>query len=358
MPDSSTLSETFQARPRARSALVTGGAGFIGHNLVRLLLERGLEVRVLDLRSSPGLDGRATFIEGDILDPPLLRDALQGVDWVFHLAADPNLWAADKDSFLSTNSEGTRRVIEAAGESGAMRIVHTSTESILVGRGRSRGALIDETVEPRLEEMRGPYCRSKLLAERTALEAAGRGLPVIVVNPTMPIGAGDYRLTPPTRMLLDFLNGENPAYLEFEMNLLRAADAARGHLLAAEHGRVGERYILGGGNIKLSEVLAILEDITGLSMPKTTIPYALALAVAGVSELYADWVSHKPPKASLTGVQLAGAGMRLDSRKAISELGYSSTPLREALAEAVAWLVQQGLVRRRLPTGGLALQDA
>ena len=358
MPDSSTLSEPFQGRPDARSALVTGGAGFIGHNLVRLLLQRGLEVRVLDLRSSPGLDGRASFIEGNILDRPLLRDAMEGVDWVFHLAADPNLWAVDKDSFLSTNSEGTRRVIEAAGKSGASRIVHTSTESILVGRDCSDGGLIDESVAPRLEEMRGPYCRSKLLAERTAFEAAERGLPVVVVNPTMPIGAGDYRLTPPTRMLLDFLNGENPAYLEFEMNLLRASDAARGHLLAAERGRIGERYILGGGNIKLSEVLAILEDITGLSMPKTTIPYALALAVAGVSELYADWISHKPPKASLTGVQLAGAGMRLDSQKAITELGYSPTPLREALSEAVAWLVQQRLVRRRLPTRGLVLQDA
>ncbi len=358
MPDSSKLSDAFQGRREARSALVTGGAGFLGGHLVRLLLERGLAVRVLDLQDSPSRDRRAELIEGSILDRPLLRDALAGVDWVFHLAADPNLWAADKSSFHGTNTEGTKRVIEAAGDSGAARIVYTSTESILVGRGRTRGRLIDESVAPRLAEMRGPYCRSKFLAEQAALEAARRGLPVVVVNPTMPIGANDHRLTPPTRMLLDFLNGENPAYLEFEMNLVRAADAARGHLLAAERGRVGERYILGGDNIKLSEVLATVEALTGLPMPKTTIPYGLALAVAAVSETYADWISRKPPKASLTGVQLAGAGMRIDSSKAARELGHRPTPLRESLAEAVTWLADQGLVRRPVSVKGLALQDA
>lgn len=358
MPDSSKLSDTFQGRPAPRCALVTGGAGFIGGHLVRHLLDRGLEVRVLDIKRSPGLDGRADYIEGSILDRPLLRDAVADVDWVFHLAADPNLWAVDKSSFLSTNTEGTKRVIEAAGASGASRIIHTSTESILVGRHQQVGSLIDESVAPRLDEMRGPYCRSKYLAEQEALDAAQRGLPVVVVNPTMPVGAGDYRLTPPSRMLLDFLNGENPAYLEFEMNLVRAADVARGHLLAAERGRIGERYILGGANIKLSEVLAIVEDLTGLAMPKVTIPYALALAVAGVSELYADLISRKPPKASITGVQLAGAGMRIDTAKAIAELGYSPSPLREALAESVAWLAQQGLIRRPLPSTDLALQDA
>ena len=174
----------------------------------------------------------------------------------------------------------------------------------------------------------------------------------------MPIGAGDHRLTPPTRMLLDFLNGENPAYLEFEMNLVRASDAARGHLLAAEHGRTGERYILGGSNVRLSEVLAILEELTDLRMPKITIPYGLALAVAGLSELYADWVSRKPPKASLTGVQLAGAGMRIDNAKAVAELGFRPSPLHDALADAVAWLAQQGLIRRPVASEALALQDA
>lgn len=351
-------SDGFLTRYEPRCALVTGGAGFIGGRLSGLLLDRGFKVRVLDLKSSPSLDSRADFIEGCILDGPLLREAMADVDWVFHLAADPNLWAIDRESFFSTNTEGTRRVVEAAGRSGASRIVYTSTESILIGRGRSDDALIDENVLPSLEEMRGSYCRSKFLAEREALAAAERGLPVIVVNPTMPIGAGDYRLTPPTRMLIDFLNGENPAYLEFEMNLVHVVDAARGHILAAERGRVGERYILGGTNIKLSEVLSILEELTGLGMPKVTIPYPLALAIACASELYADWISHKPPRASLTGVQLAGVGMRIGSAKATTELGYSTSPLREALAEAVVWLAQQGLVRRPLPSRDLTLQDA
>ena len=358
MTNSSKPSDKRAPQGEPRIALVTGGAGFIGGNLVRLLLDRGLEVRVVDLASSPELDRRAAFIEGSILDRPLLRDAMNGADWVFHLAADPNLWAADKSSFARTNHEGTKRVIEAAGVSGASRIVHTSTESILVGRKGCNGAALDETAAPDLDEMRGPYCRSKFMAEREALAAARRGLPVVVVNPTMPIGARDYRMTPPTRMILDFLNGANPAYLEFEMNLVRASDAALGHLLAAERGRVGERYILGGANITLSEVLTILRELTGLKMPKAKFPYLAALAVAGISETYADLISGKPPKASFTGVRLAGAGMRIASGKAARELGYEPSPLRDALAEAVAWLARENMVRRPLQRAALALKDA
>lgn len=347
------------SRPDARRrVLVTGGAGFIGSHLVRLLLASGHDVRVLDLAPSPGLDPRAELIQASILDRAAVRRALAGVQWVFHLAGDPNLWAADKRHFFATNHQGTRTIIEEAAACGAERIVHTSTESIFVRRGQRRAGVVDEGVSRTLDEMCGAYCRSKLLGEQEALAAAGRGLPVIVVNPTMPVGAGDSRITPPTRMLADFLNGANPGYFEFEMNLVDVGDAARGHVLAAEHGRIGERYILGGANLKLSEVLTILSDLTGLPMPRFRIPYVCALAVAAVSELIADHITHRPPKASLTGVRLAGAGMRVDSAKAVRELGFTQTPVRKSLARAIAWLAKENKLRRPLPRSVMDLQDA
>jgi dihydroflavonol-4-reductase len=206
--------------------------------------------------------------------------------------------------------------------------------------------------------MCGAYCRSKLLGEQEAVAAAGRGQPVIIVNPTMPVGPGDHRITPPTRMLLDFLNGRNPAYLDFEMNLVDVADAARGHLQAAERGRVGERYILGGANLRLSAILRLLQELTGLAMPRARVPYAGAWLVAVVSELMADHVTRRAPRATLTGVRLARAGMRVDSGKAVRELGYVQTPVREALARAIAWLARENMLRRPLPRGALNLQDA
>jgi dihydroflavonol-4-reductase len=329
-------------------ALVTGGAGFIGCHLVRLLLERGHRVRVIDLQRSPGLDRRAEFVEGSVLDRALLRAALGGVEWVFNLAGNPNLWTADSSDFLAANYEGTRAVIEAAGRSSAKRLVHTSSESVLIGHRRGDDIVVDERAPSRLDDMRGAYCRSKLLGERAALEAAGRGLPAIVVNPTMPVGPGDHRVTPPTRMLLDFLDGEHLAYFDFEMNLVDVRDAALGHLLAAERGRVGQRYLLGGANVRLSQILAILGDITGLSMPRYKIPYAGALAFAALSETIATYVTRRPPKATLSGVRLAGAEMRVDCSKAMRELGYTPRRIQDALADAVAWLDGQGRMQRPL----------
>jgi len=329
-------------------SLVTGGTGFIGSHVVRLLLDRHRTVRVLDLHTSAGLDPRADFIQGSILDRGLVREAIRGIDQVFHLAANPNLWAPDKDTFRAVNYEGTKVLLEEAERAGVSRFIHTSTESILKGRRQGEAASVSEDVRRTLADMPGPYCRSKFLAEQAALEACRRGLPVVIVNPTLPIGPGDYRITPPTQMLIDFIHGENPAYLDFEMNLIDVRDAALGHLLAAEHGRPGERYILGGHNIRLAQVLDILHDLTGFPMPCVRIPYVLALSISAISELLADTFTHAPPKASLTGVRIAGASMVFDCAKAVRELGLPQSPVDRALAEGLDWLWSQGRIRRPL----------
>ncbi len=327
-------------------AVVTGGAGFIGRHLVNMLLDCGFHVRVVDLQERKNFDGRVEYVQGSILDHALLRTVMEGADYVFHLAANPNLWVADKNEFHQVNFMGTRAVLEAAKHAGVRRMVHTSTESILKGHQAKADHLVNERVERTLDDMPGPYCQSKFLAEQEALAAAQDGLPVVVVNPTLPIGPGDYLLTPPTKMLLDFVNGENPAYLDFEMNMIDVRDAAWGHILAAERGRIGERYILGGENLRLSQVLTMLHELTGLPMPRLRIPYFLALGVAAVSEVIADTITNSPPKASLTGVRVAGASMVFDCTKAVTELGLPQSSVRQAIAEGLLFLCQQGQVRQ------------
>jgi dihydroflavonol-4-reductase len=327
---------------------VTGGAGFIGGHVVRLLLDRQCPVRVLDLQASKGLDPRAEFLQGSILNRDLVRDAMRGIDYVFHLAANPNLWAPDKRTFMSVNYEGTQVVLEEAERAGVRRFVHTSTESILKGQRHDGSGSVGENVSRSIHDMPGPYCRSKFLAEQAAVAAFKRGLPIVIVNPTLPIGPGDHRVTPPTQMLIDFIHGDNPAYLDFSMNMIDVRDAALGHLLAAEFGQPGERYILGGENVRLAGVLDILQDLTGIPMPRLRIPYALALAVAAISELYADTVAHRPPRASLTGVRIAGGAMVFDCSKAVRELGLPQSPVDRALAEGLDWLWNEGRIRRQL----------
>ena len=335
----------------SRLALVTGGLGFIGRHLVRLLTERGILVRVLDIDDDPfGLPdgGRAvTVVRGSILDRDTVRAALKGVGRLYHLAANPNLWARDKTTFHEVNFLGTRLVMEEADRAGVERVVHTSTESILqMSTGNSDGAPLDESVRCTIEDMPGPYCRSKFLAEEEAMTWVTRGLPVVIVNPTLPVGPGDHHLTPPSRMLLGFLNGEFPAFLDFELNLIDVRDAALGHILAGEHGRVGERYLLGNENIRLSRLLDLLHELTGLPMPGRRVSYPIALAAAAVSEMLADLVTHRPPKAPLTGVRITGAATPFDCSKAVRELGLPHTPLRISLADAIAWLADQGQLVR------------
>lgn len=334
-------------------SLVTGGCGFMGRHLVSLLSARGDRVRILDLRDWPAssdmpLPTNVELRQGSIRDKAVLARATAGVDRVFHLAANPNLWAADPTTFHEVNYEGTSRVLEAAASAGVSRFVYTSTESILknINAPRaSQNALIDERVRHSVDDVPGPYCRSKFRAEEAAKEAANGGLPVVIVNPTMPIGPGDFLLTPPTKMILGFLNGTTPAYLDCDFNLVDARDAALGHLLAAEHGRIGERYILGHENLSLGHLLGELERLTGLSMPKHRVPYWLAYASALVSEGLAN-ITKKPPLAPLTGVRLARSSMAFDCRKAQSELNWQCRPLEQSLRDTIKDLQQRGLLRR------------
>jgi len=334
----------------AKVTLVTGGLGFIGQHVVDLLLARGDQVRVLDIatpeQSIPGVE----YVTGSILDPPTVRRAMQHVGQVFHLAAVAGLWARRKQDLITVNQLGTRHVLEAARAAGVERVVHTSTEAILKNfRRPAKVEEITEAVHPTLADMPGPYCRGKFLAEQEALAATAQGLPVVVVNPTVPIGPGDRRLTPPSRMLLGFLNGRYPAFLESTLNLIDARDVALGHLLAADKGRVGERYILGHVNLPLSELLQLLTDLTGLPMPRQKIPYWLALTTSAISELVADTITHRPPVAPMTGVRLAKTPLLFANTKAKQELGLTCRPLRESLKDAIAWYQSQGLLQRPLP---------
>ncbi len=334
----------------SRLNLVTGGAGFIGRHLVRRLSERGERVRVLDIAEPGPLPAGVEVIRGTITDAPTVRQALVGVDRLYHLAANPDLWTRDPRDYELVNVEGTRTVLDEAAACDLQRIVFTSTESILKSRYRNGvNGNDDGSIELSLDDMAGPYCRSKYLAERLAFAAIDRGQPIVVVNPTMPVGPGDRHMTPPMRMLLRFLDGRAPAYLETEFNLIHVRDAAEGHVLAADMGRIGERYVLGGENLMLSEVIAILGEVSGLPMPRYRIPYWLALTTATISEFVSDRFTGRPPVAPVTGVRLAAASLSFDCSKAIRELGLPQTPARQALTEAIDWFVRDGRLKRPLP---------
>ncbi len=329
--------------------LVTGGAGFIGRHLVQLLHERGRQVRVLDIDPGNDFPSDIEVIHASVTDAGAVEHALTGVANLYHLAGNPNLWTPRKTDFARVNVLGTRTVLEAASRSPLNRIIVTSTESILTACRMSRlRGYVDESVEGTVDEMPGPYCRSKFLAEQEALTAARNGQPVIVVNPTLPIGPGDRRLTPPTRMVLGFLNGRFPAYLDCMLNFIDVHDVALGHVLAAERGQIGERYILGGENVRLSTLLAWLERISGVRMPRIHVPYLVALGFAAVEEFLADTVTGHTPAAPLTGVRLSKHPIEFHCTKAVRVLGFSPRPLVHALHSATSWLVAQGLVQRPL----------
>ncbi len=325
-------------------ALVTGGLGFIGRHLVDYLRSQGSRVRILDIATSelaPWDD--VEIYQGSVTDPVTVKGSLEGIDTVFHLAANAQLWARDKQVFNQVNYRGSCSVFKACLDTGVKRVVHTSTEAVLTSCRRRIPAPVTEAVNLTLEDMAGAYCESKWLAEQAALEYVQKGVPIVIVNPTLPIGPGDTQLTPPTRMVLGYLKGEYPAFVESHFNFIDVRDLAQGHYLAALNGNVGERYILGHTNIRLSEFLRILESLTGSPMPQQRIPYLLAWVVSIVQETWADYVTHQPPDAPLTGVKLAWGSLPFSNAKAIQELGLTCRPLPESLSDAIYWYRTQGL---------------
>jgi dihydroflavonol-4-reductase len=322
--------------------IVTGGAGFIGSHLVEQLVDSGQEVRVIE-KPGAAVDhlpiGVAVHF-ADIRDRGALVRPFDGAKWVYHLAANPNLWARDRSEFEEVNHRGTVNVLDAALAAGAMRILHTSTESILT-KAKQSGP-IDENIEIELSDAVGPYCRSKLLAEQYAFKLARQRHPVVVANPTMPVGPGDRNLSPPTRLVLDFCRGNLPIFMQCTLNLIDVRDVAHGLRLVMEKGDLGRRYILGSTNFSLGDLLEILSELVGVPVPRFKIPYGLALSFAWMSEMWADWASGWPPKATLTGVRLARRIMHFDSSRTALELGLAVRPVRESLVDLVSWLCETG----------------
>jgi dihydroflavonol-4-reductase len=328
-------------------ALVTGATGFVGGHLVRALRERGARVRCLVRPATPGdgLSGLGVeIVRGDLTDAAAVRAAADGAEVVFHCAADYRLWVPDPRAMYASNVDGTRNVLEAAARAGARRIVYTSTVGAL---GLDpRGLAADERAPVRLDDMIGPYKRSKFLAERVAEEFIGRGLPVVIVNPSTPVGEGDVKPTATGRMIVEFLEGRLNAWVDTGLNLIDVRDVAVGHLLAAERGRVGEKYILGHRNLSLAEILGLLARLTGRPAPRLRLPHWLPLVVAAVDTCAAH-VLRRPPRVALDAVRLARHKMYFDSAKAVRDLGLPQTPVEDALARAVAWFRANGYVRER-----------
>jgi dihydroflavonol-4-reductase len=331
--------------------IVTGGAGFIGSHLVEQLVARGERVLVVERPGAPvsHLPDSVEVVRADIRDREATRQAVSGSRFVYHLAANPNLWARDRRDFDAVNHQGTINVVDSALDGGVERLVHVSTESILT-RARSSGP-IDENVEITLKDAVGPYCRSKLRAENVAMARAKAGASVIIVNPTMPVGPGDRGVSPPTRLIRDFCNGGLPARMDCTLNLIDVRDVAEGLIRAMERGEPGRRYLLGGENLTLVALLGHLSDLTGVAVPRWSVPYPVGLAVAILSEAWADLVSGRPPKATVTGVRLTRRRMEFDARSSLEALQLVPRPVSESLADAVAWLRDTGAIPGR-PSDG------
>jgi dihydroflavonol-4-reductase len=325
-----------------KRAFVTGATGFVGSHLARALLERGVEVRCLVRDSSPrdNLTGLGvTTATGDLRDLDSLRRGIDGCDAAFHCAADYRLFVPDPESMYASNVEGTRNVMRAAADCGVERLVYTSTVGAL-GIDPS-GKPADERTPVRFENMIGHYKKSKFLAERLAEEWAGRGLPVVIVNPSAPVGDADIKPTATGQMILDFLDGRMRAYVDTGLNLVDVRDVAQGHLLAAERGRVGEKYILGNRNLSLKAILEMLAEITGIPAPTIKLPHWVPLAVSAVDTTVSR-LARRRPRVSIDAVRLSRHHMYFDSAKAIGELGCPQTPVEQALQRAVAWFETAG----------------
>jgi len=323
-----------------KPTLITGATGFLGWHVARLLVERGHKVRALVRPSSTLKELDAETCTGDLRDPDSLARAVKGCDTVFHIAADYRLWARNQAEMYASNVEGTRNLLTAARREGVERFVYTSTVGCI---GMTEGAMGDENTPITLDEMTGPYKRSKFLAEQVAIEFSRDRFPVWIVNPTAPVGDHDWKPTPTGKMIVDFLRGGMPAYLDTGLNIVDADDIAEGHLLALEKGRPGERYILGCRNMTLCEIFEALEGISGRKAPKFRIPYMVAYVAGAVSTAWAG-VARTEPRAPLDGVRMARKKMWVSHAKAERELGYRPGPAEAALRKAADWFQTNGYV--------------
>ena len=320
-----------------KPTLITGATGFLGWHVARQLLECGHTVRALVRSTSRLRQIDAQPVTGDLRDPESLERAVEGCGVVFHVAADYRLWARDSAEMYRSNVDGTRNLLEAARRAGVERFVYTSTVGC-IGMPPGGG---DEDTPVALSDMAGPYKRSKFLAEQAALQYAREGFPVVTVNPTAPVGDHDWKPTPTGKMIVDFLRGKMPAYLDTGLNLVDASDTAAGHLLALERGRAGERYILGCRNMTLREIFEALSRISGRPAPKVRIPYAMAYAAGFVSTAWAS-VTGREPRAPLDAVRMARKKMWVSTAKAERELGFRPGPVENALAKADEWFERNG----------------
>jgi dihydroflavonol-4-reductase len=326
--------------------LVTGGTGFVGANVVRMLLQRGTEVRALvrprsDTRNLDQLD--VELVAGDLRDRGSLEAALEGCDTVYHVAAMYALWAPNPKEIYDSNVTGTVNLLEAAGRAGVEKIVYTSSVAT-IGLPKD-GALGTEEVPLPPEDLVSDYKRSKYLAEREVLKYAQRGLPVVIVNPSFPVGPWDVKPTPSGQIIVNFLRGKIPAYVDTGLNVVDVEDVAVGHIIAAEKGRIGERYILGHANLTLPELFQLLAQVSGMRAPRIRIPYGFAYLSACVSECVARTITHKAPFVTLAGVRLSRKRMFFDASKAVRELGLPQTPPIEALSKAVQWFRAHGYAK-------------
>jgi len=324
---------------------LTGATGFLGSHVARVLSQQGAELRLLvrstsNLKNLEGL--HAETATGDLRDPASLEKAMSGCDTVFHVAADYRLWVRDPDEMYRSNVEGTRAILEAARKNGVRRVVYTSSVATM-GFTRN-GNPADEDSPVALADMIGHYKRSKFMAEEVAIDAGRRGMHVVIVNPTTPVGEQDIKPTPTGRIILDFLKRKFPAYVETGLNLVDVGECARGHLAALEKGRTGERYILGGENLTLKQILDKLAAITGLASPSVKLPYFVAFAAAAVDETVTGRIFGREPRATIDTVRMGRKKMFASSAKAERELGWKILPVEPALTRAVEWFHANGYV--------------
>jgi dihydroflavonol-4-reductase len=323
---------------QVKLALVTGASGFLGWHVVQVLRQRGIPVRALVRKPETVKNLDAELVQGDLRDASSVERAMAGCGLVFHVAADYRLWVRDPAEMFRSNVEGTRNVLKAARQAGVERVVYTSTVGCI---GFVKGGLGDETTPVTFAEMSGPYKQSKYQAEQAALEYARAGLPVVIVNPTTPVGEHDVKPTPTGKTIVDFLRGAMPAYIDTGLNVVDARETAEGHWLACERGRAGERYILGSENLTLRQIFVSLSAITGRPAPKMQIPWLVAW-LAGVCSTGLANLTGNEPRVPLAAVQMARKKMWVTHAKAERELGFHPSPAGAALRRAAEWFQSNG----------------